>query len=306
MKTATLWVDARCTLGEGITWCEGRHALLWTDIQESQLWMHAHGADSARTWSLPDRLGSFALCESGKLLLGLAKQLCLADIDAARDAEVPGGAETLAITPLVSVEGSQPSTRVNDGRTDRSGNFVFGTLNEVREKAPLGAFYQFSWQRGLRRLGLGAVVTSNSICFSPDGTTMYYCDTRERRIMQCDYDADEASVANIREFVRFDANQGFPDGSVIDADGCLWNAEWRGAIVRRYTPQGSIDREIAVPAKNPTCVAFGGPDLDQLYITSARQQMNDEELARTPEAGGVYQVVPDGVRGLPDRKFKDR
>jgi sugar lactone lactonase YvrE len=290
---ATLSIDSRCTLGEGPTWWAARGALLWTDIQASRLWMHTP-AGSTRSWNLPDRLGSMAVCGSGALLLGLAKGLFLA----APDEDV----RDLAVTPVVPVEPELPSTRINDGRTDRSGNFVFGTMDEA-EAAPIGGFYQYSAASGLKRLDLPAVTIANSICFSLDGKTMYFCDSPGRQILQCDYDAALARAANVRTFVRFAAHQGLPDGSVVDADGCLWNAEWGAGVVRRYTPSGRLDREVPVPAKNPTCPCFGGAALDDIYITSARQAMTPQELERTPQAGGVYRASV-GVRGIPDLLFE--
>lgn len=295
---ATLVVDARCTLGEGITWWVERETLLWTDIQSSRLWFYSPKDVVTRSWALPDRLGCMAICASGALLLGLAKSLGFADLDAATG-------DDLSITPVVSVEPHVLTTRLNDGRTDRSGNFVFGTMNEEEGKAPIGAFYQYSAGAGLRRLALGGVHIPNSICFSLDGRTMYFCDSSTRRIMRCDYDADAASVANIQEFVALGPQQGTPDGSIIDGDDCLWNAEWGAARVRRYTPDGRLDRSIAVPAKNPTCVAFGGPDLADLFITSSRQEMSPDELTHTPEAGSVYCVRDAGVRGVRDALFRD-
>jgi sugar lactone lactonase YvrE len=298
MMTATLVVDAQCTLGEGILWDGRREALLWTDIEGSALWLHHTDDGSTRTWRLPDRLGSFALCQSGKLLLALAKGIFLADIDRPSDG-------VLAVSLLEPLEVDLPSTRTNDGRTDRAGNFVFGTLNEHPDRAPIGTFYQYSRRYGLRPLALGGVAIPNSICFSPDGQTMYYCDSLARRILQCRYDAESAEVSDARPFAELGAGRGLPDGSIVDADGCLWNAEWGAAMVRRYTAAGVIDREIAVPAKNPTCPAFGGRDLTELYVASARQEMSVEELAATPEAGGVYAARPDGVRGLPEPRFRD-
>ena len=296
MVTATLLVDSQCTLGEGLLWDSRRDVLLWTDIERATLWLHHTDDGSTRTWRLPDRLGSLALCDSGKLLLALAKGLFLADIDRL-DAE-------LAVTLLVPLETDLPSTRTNDGRTDRAGNFVFGTLNEQPDRSPIGSFYQYSKRHGLRRLALGGVAIPNSICFSPDGRTMYYCDSLSGRILQCRYDAEPAEVSDFRTFAEFGAGRGLPDGSIVDADGCLWNAEWGAAMVRRYTPAGTLDREIAVPAKNPTCPVFGGRDLTELYVTTARQEMTPEELAARPDAGGVYAARP-GVRGLPEARFPD-
>src|SRR5829696_7074563 len=134
---ARLAVDCRCTLGEGILWSCARQALLWTDIQSATLWMHRPGDGTVRRWSVPDRLGCFALCESGRLLLGLAKGLFYAEPDSAAD-------ESLSVSLTAPVETHVQFTRVNDGRTDRDGNFVFGTMNEHEDAAPLGSFYQYS------------------------------------------------------------------------------------------------------------------------------------------------------------------
>jgi sugar lactone lactonase YvrE len=297
--TASLFVDCRCQLGEGIIWWARHRALLWTDIESSELWIH--DARGTRAWTLPARLGSFVPCESGALLLGLENGLFRAEIDLASVASDA----TPSLAPLVEVEPDLPSTRINDGRTDRSGNFVFGTMNEAEGHPPIGSFYQWSARHGLRRLDLPRVGIANSICFSPDGTTMYFCDSPRQQIMSCAYDADGAAVTGIQPFASLGPLDGQPDGSIVDADGCLWNAAWGAGLVRRYRPDGKLDREIAVPAKNPTCVVFGGPALNELYVTSARQEMSEEELARMPEVGGVYRAAIKNVRGLPDRLFAD-
>jgi L-arabinonolactonase len=292
---ADLYVDARCTLGEGIVWDARRRALLWTDIERSTLWMHRDGV--SRSWRVPDRLGSFALCASGRVLLALAKGLFLADIDRAAGLELP-------VEPLVPVEHKVPSTRTNDGRTDRSGNFVFGTYNEAQD-GPAGRFYQYSARHGLRRLDLGGVTIANSICFSRDGRTMYFCDSPLGRIMRCEYDAESARVSNVTEFVQFGPDEGLPDGSVIDEEDCLWNAAWGVGRVRRYSTDARVIHEVHVPAKNTTCPAFGGETLADLFVTSSRQEMTEQELAQVPDAGGVYRCTNVGVRGIADPLFKE-
>ena len=294
MSVTNLWVDCRCVLGEGILWSARRRALVWTDIESARVWQAPHPDGEPRTWAMPDRVGCLAECESGAFLLGFTKKICRSSLAGSQEGDAM----------LVDVESALPQTRLNDGRTDRAGNLVFGTLNEDPGQQKIGSFYQFSARNGLRRLALPAVVIPNSICFSPDGGTMYFCDSVDRRIMKCAYEADAASVSEVREFVAFGSRRGFPDGSIVDADGCVWNAEWRAARVTRYTPEGRIDRVIAVPAKNPTCVAFGGANLDELYITSSRQEMTDGELAATPHAGGVYRALA-GVAGMRDTLFKD-
>lgn len=295
-ETATLFVDCRCTLGEGIVWWAPRRTLLWTDIEASCLWIR--DTSGARTIRLPSRLGSLAPCASGALLLGLEHGLFHAHLDAAS----PGG---IRLAPLSDVEADQPSTRLNDGRTDRAGNFVFGTMNQGEGHPATGGFYQWSTASGLRSLDLPNVGIANSICFSPDGGTMYFCDSPRKRIMACRYDAAAAAVSDIRLFAELGPSDGYPDGSIVDAGGHLWNAAWGAGVVRRYRPDGSIEREVLVPAKNPTCPLLGGDAANELYVTTARQEMTPGELERTPGAGGVYRAVFDDVRGLPDLPFAD-
>ena len=295
---AELVVDARCTLGEGPVWHATEHAVLWTDIAGARLWRYGALDGGTESWPVPDRLACFALCASGRLLLGLAKGVYRARLDAA-----PG--EMIAAELVAPVEPDLPATRLNDGRTDRDGNFVFGTLNEDPARAPIGSFYQFSRVHGLRRLNLEGVAISNSLCFSPDGGTIYFCDSL-RRIIECgDYDSHNARVSHVRPFVRLADSDGLPDGSIIDSDGCLWNAEWGRARVRQYTPDGRVAGEVAIPAPNPTSVAFGGRGLDELFITSSRQEMTDEDLRAMPGAGGLFHVRTRH-RGLPERVFQDQ
>lgn len=302
-SAASLWVDCRCVLGEGILWSARRRALVWTDIEGARIWQAPHPDGEPHTFAVRDRVGFLAECESGEFILGFAKAISRSPLGTVALAEVALDAMD-GDTVLTEVEPEVPDTRINDGRTDRAGNLVFGTLNEDPGQQKIGGFYQFSARHGLRRLALPSAVIPNSICFSPDGRTMYFCDSVDRRIMQCRYEAEAAVVTAVREFVAFEPRTGFPDGSIVDADGCLWNAAWRAARVRRYTPAGRIDREIVVPTKNPTCIAFGGSNLDELYITSSRQEMTDGELAAIPHAGGVYRALA-GVAGLPDAPFKD-
>jgi L-arabinonolactonase len=297
--TASVWVDARCVLGEGPLWCQRRRALLWTDIESAALWMHTPATGTTITWRLPDRAGSFALCASGRVLLGLASGLAFADLDRQT-------AGVLAVSAAAPVEADEPRTRINDGRTDRAGNFVFGTMNEEHATtgARLGHIYQFSPRHGLRRMNIDPVAITNSICFSPDGRTMYFADSLDRRIMQADYDADAARVAHVREFARMSTPAGVPDGSIVDAEGCLWNAVWGHGRLQRYSPDGVVIREVLIAATNTTCPAFGGVDLTDLYVTSSRLEMDSDALARLPHAGSVFHVVP-GVRGVADALFPD-
>ncbi len=302
MQPATLALAQSATLGEGLQWHAGSGRWWWTDIEASTLNAWTPGEANTLVVKLPDRLGSFAHTRSGRMLLGLAKRLCMASLV---DKQASGGASA-SLQPLTPVDAAEPRTRINDGRTDRSGNFVFGTMNEVGEQRAIGSFYQYSVRHGLRRLALPAVSIANSICFSPDGGTMYFCDTFSQAIMQCDYDADGAQVANQRLFARITPEHAWPDGAVIAADGSLWNAQWGAGRVVQYSPEGQAMRVVTMPAAHTTCPAFGGEHYNQLMVTSARQKLSREALEAQPLSGSLFGLATPEFRGLPDALFDDR
>lgn len=295
--TATLAIDSRCRLGEGILWDDRAQRLYWVDILSARLWMHAPASGETHAWALPEALGCLALCEDGRLLLALAKSIRLADM--------PRPGEALALRTLTGIEPEfGPATRSNDGRCDHHGNFVFGTKDERGPNpAPRGRFYQFSAAHGLRPLPLPAAAIPNSICFSPDGRTLYHCDSAQPRILACDYDPARADASNVRVFAEIEGGRS-PDGSTVDAEGFLWNAHWDGGRAVRYAPDGRVDRVVTVPAGMPSCCAIGGAALDTLYVTTAREEMDAGTLARMPAAGGVFALPLAAGAGRPEPRFR--
>lgn len=300
--TMNLALAQNATLGESLVWHAGTQRWWWTDIENSTVHAWSSETEALLSCKLPDRVGSFAHCHSGRMLLGLAKRLCFAQVPNAAEAS---GLRQLQVQPAVAVDPAESRTRMNDGRTDRRGFFVFGTMNEAAEKRAIGSFYQYSVQYGLRRLALPAVAIANSICFSIDGKTMYFADTMTRRISQCDYDAETAQVANVRLFVEVAEAEAYPDGSVIDRDGCLWNVQWGAGSIVQYSPSGELMRRITVPVKNPTCPAFGGKNLDQLMVASSRKEMSAEELLKMPLAGSLFYLPMPVPLGVADTLFDD-
>lgn len=285
-------LDAGNVLGEGILWCPRAQALYWTDIQASTLWRHRPADGATDTWSMPERLASFALCEDDDwLLLGLATRLSFFHL--------PSG----ALEPLCEVEAELP-TRLNDGVCDREGRFVFGTLHEPRDggpKRPVGSFYRFDADLSLHRLDLGHVAISNSLAFSPDGRAMYFCDSPRRIIQRCAYAVD-GSVGVAEDWLDLRAIDGEPDGSTVDAAGGLWNAQWGMGRVVRYTPEGRQDLVVSVPARQPTRPALGGTALDTLYITSARDGLSAQARRDDPQAGHLF-CAASPVHGLLEPRF---
>lgn len=285
---AELLVDARARLGECVLWCEQRATLYWTDIEGAKLgcWRQADGA--TRQWTMPERVGSFALCQDpARLLLGLASGVALFDLDR----------ETM--TAIVPVEPEQATTRINDGRCDAQGRFVFGMFNPAG--ATIGHYYRVTSALRVECLPLPPVGVANSIAFSPDGARMYFADTPTREIRCVEYHAD-GRIGMPCLFVRLGADQGYPDGSTVDADGGLWNAQWDGGCVVRYDSNGVETARLSLPVSRPTCPAFGGTGFDRLFVSSAQIGLSPEALREQPAAGGVFALRP-GRHGLPEHRF---
>jgi sugar lactone lactonase YvrE len=277
----------RCVHGEGPVWWEEKQELLWTDIESRELWSLAPASGQASSVAMGQKVCSLAFRERGGLLIAFEKGLSFYDV------------RSSAETPIVQIEPDLPTTRLNDGRCDRQGRFVVGGF-DASEKG-LSAAYRLDGDLSLHRL-FGGLSSANSTCFSLDGRTMYYADSPQAVIWAFDYDPDTGNPSNRRVFCDFRGQPGVPDGSVIDADGCLWNAQWNGGRVVRYRPDGSIDRVLPVPCRCPTSVAFGGSGLDTLYITTSRLILTEEEARREPLAGTLLAARP-GARGLAETLF---
>ncbi len=303
-NTLSLVLAQTHELGEGLQWHARSGRWWWTDIEGSALYAWTPGADTALQVCLPDRVGCFAHGRSGALLLGMAKglaRLVLPDLQAV--GVIQGRPEH-----ILPVELDVTGTRINDGRCDRSGALVFGTLDEAivdGRRKTIGSLYQYSRAHGLRRLALGHVAVTNSICFSPDGRRMYYADSPTRRIMRCDYDSDTASVGEPQLFALKGSDEGFPDGSIVDAEGCLWNAEWTNSSVARYSADGRLLARYSAPAPNLTCPALGGPAGDQLLVTSARQELTSAQIAAMPLSGSLFGMSVAPGLALEEPLFED-
>jgi L-arabinonolactonase len=282
-------VDCQNTLGEGPAWSVDEQKLYWVDIEKSELRSYGSETKEANVWKTPERVGSFAFRAQGGLLVAFESGVDFWD---------PGGRQTQRIHKF---EPEIPTTRTNDGRCDRQGRFIVGGMNEADNGDPISNVYRLDSDLSMHRI-ISNVSCANSTCFSPDGTVMYFADTPTGQIWSYDYDADSGAVANRRVFADFSDQPGVPDGSIVDAEGYLWNAQWNGYRVVRYRPDGTIDRIVDMPVMNPTCVAFGGKDLDTLFITTARYLMTPEQIEAEPLSGGLFAVKVD-VQGLNEAKF---
>lgn len=275
--------DARNLLGECPIWCERTRRIYWTDIEGSELLALEEDTSVVMRWSLPERLGSFALTEhSDVLLMGLASRFAFCDLN------------TGIFTPVVASPGG-PGTRTGDGRCDREGNFVFGTMDDGYPAKVIGRFHRLNAATlSIETLPLPEVAIPNSICFSPDGSTMYYCDSMQGRIMCCDY----PSMNNQRVFTATEG-KGAPDGSCVDAMGYVWNAEWGGSRVVRYRPDGTTESILPSPGVQSTCPTLAGEAFTTLYCTSASVGLS----VPSKHDGALLRAESAVFPGLPESRF---
>ena len=275
-----LLVDSRSFIGEGPVWDRRIDRLAWVDILEGRL--HLTARDGAtRTIQLPSPVGCLVPRASGGWVVALADGFWSVSDDG-------------AVERLVDVQSDRPDLRFNDGKCDPAGRFWAGTM-ALDHRPGAGSLYRLDADLGVHRM-VDGVAISNGIDWSLDGTTMYYVDTPTHRIDRFEFDPETGGISDRRPFATIDPADGNPDGLTVDAEGAVWLALWDGWTVRRYLPDGSIDREIRLPVSEVTCPAFGGPDLDELYITSAWELLSETQHADEPLAGGLFRVRP-GVRG---------
>lgn len=290
-------VHSQNLLGEGAFWDARRQELWWVDVpMPAKIQRFSPSTSEVEAYEMPQMVTSVRAKRDGSGLI-VATHSGISTFDYG----------TRILTHLVRPEPDKPFNRSNDGGTDARGRFWFGTMqNNI---APNGSGIDIVSATGaLFRLDPDMTLTAhehgitifNTVCWSPDNRTMYYCDTATGTILACDFDLDEGRISNKRPFATFD--RGMPDGSAVDADGCLWNARWDGNCVVRFTPNGDVDMVIEVPVAKPTSCAFGGSDLGDLYITTARYGGTPEQLAAAPLSGDVLVCHP-GVKGLPAPEF---
>ncbi len=292
-------MDIRCAapsddvLGESPLWCDQTQCLLWIDIDRATL--HRLHLTSGRrdTFKFVARsLGSLALRqEAGSVVLALDAALYTFDMGSGR------------LTLLAEVEPAVSNTRLNDGRCDASGRLWVGTMDNGLA-APTGAFYRVGSDGAVARQ-FGDVIVSNTVAIAPDQRTLYFSDTRRYVTWAFDLDVEDGALSNRRVFVDFRARQERPDGACVDSEGGVWVAIFAGGRLDRYTPDGLLDRSIALPVTNPTCMCLGGPTYQTLFITTARKFLGNERLDREPLAGSVLAFDVD-VPGLPEKRFFGR
>ena len=276
--------------GEGVFWSSRHRLLYWTDIFGERVWTFDPVTRVSQDYKVPGRVCCFATRNArpwNEVVAAFSDSFAFLDL------------KTGIRNDIALVEADLPRTRLNDGRTDRQGRFIVGGIDESGN-GPRSAVYRLDPDLVITKL-FGDVGCANGTCFSADGKTMWYADSFKGDIERFDYNPETGLVSN-RRSIGHTPQPGVPDGSCVDAEGNVWNAVWEGSRVERWSPDGHITAVIEVPVKKPTCVAFGGPDLDTLFITSSRLGDSPAYLADQPLAGHLFAVKP-GVKGLVDADF---
>lgn len=285
--TANVALSAAAQLGEGPVWDERSNRLIWVDIigQAVHVFDPSSGAD--RSIDVPGTPGIAIPRRSGGLVLAVGHGFGVLD-------------DAGAFEPVAALPQGQVVARMNDGNCDSAGRFWAGTAG-LNAEPQAGVLYRLDPDLTVNRM-LEGVTESNGIDWSPDDRLMYYVDTMQRRVDVFDFDLDSGSISNRRAFAAVDDGEVLPDGLTVDAEGFVWVACWGGSAVRRFAPDGSPAGAVALPTPNITSPVFGGPALDRMFITSAREGLTDEQLAADSLAGALFACDP-GVTGRPQRTF---
>jgi sugar lactone lactonase YvrE len=284
-------IDVKTTLGEGPLWDAEQERLYWIDSFDGRVFRTTVEGRELRAWDVPQKIGSMALRKDGSgAVVSLARGFHLLDF------------KTGEVELVVDPEPGKANNRLNDGKVDKRGRFIAGSMDTM-EEGPNGALYRLDPDFSLHKLD-DAIIVSNGPCWSPDGRTFYFQDSWSGEIWAYDYDMASGRVSNRRTFAKVDRSRGgAADGATVDAEGYHWTALVYDGKLVRYDPEGKIERVIDMPVKKVTSVMFGGPKLDILFVTS----MAKPPLPRFPGdgvlRGSLFAIYDLGITGVPESRF---
>ncbi len=269
-------ISAQTELGEGPHWDDDQGCLWFVDIVGHRVYRYHRGSENLESRLLPDDVSVVVPRRQGGLIVTLGRGFYSLDWTSG------------ALTLLSSVEPDRPNNRFNDGKCDAWGRLWAGTLDRS-ERDPLGSLYCLDVDLRVRKV-LDGVTVSNGIGWSPDQRTMYYIDSATKIVAAFDYDLERGELSGRRDLLFIES--GTPDGMAVDALGMLWVAHWDGARISRWDPQaGTLLQEYTLPVDRVTSLAFGGPDLRELFITSARHGLSPDVLDAQPLAGNIFSMT---------------
>lgn len=279
-------VPVKASLGECPRWDEQEQILYWLDINAGQIHRFDPATEEHSFLQFDEEIGCFSLRQQGGFIMATRSGFYLLD-----------GWSTER-TFITDPEQGMDKNRFNDGRADAQGRMWAGSVYPPKDH---GGASIYCLENGETTKWVDNLLTANGIAFSPDNKTFYYADTPSHAIQQCDFDLTTGTPSNCRLFHQFPHGNGRPDGAAVDSEGYYWTALYEGGRVVRLNPAGEIVQEITVPAKCPTMVAFGGEDLQTLYITTVGNR-SEQELAEYPNSGYVFKVEVD-VPGRAEYRF---
>jgi len=289
MLRIEIFSDNKEMLGEGPLWDVAEQRLYWID----SIGRRIHRADvkggDRKSWEVPEEIGSMALREKGGAVLALRSGFHFFDF---------ASGETTRINE------TQPGVlraRMNDGKVDRQGRFIAGSM-DFHETEPVGKLFRLDPDLTLHTLDSG-IICSNGPCWSPDGATLYFADSNAFVIWAYDYDITNGNVRSRRIFATFDKVGGYPDGATVDTEGYVWSVACFASRLVRFDPEGVVDRVVGLPVSSATSVMFGGPNLDIAYVTSMNLAY-EGGYHKEREAGMTFAISGLGVRGLLEPRFK--
>jgi sugar lactone lactonase YvrE len=286
-------LDAKATIGESPLWCNPEQALYWIDIKEPALHRLDPASGAQRSWALASDVGGIALVQDPPGAL-VALRYGLHRLDFA----------TGALTLLAASPFDPRLFRFNEGACDANGRFWIGVMFDPLEPGfpkEKGELHSFTLSGGLRAES-DLCELHNGMAWSLDGRTFYLSHSYERRIFAHAFDPETGRMGKGGLLAKLPENLGIPDGAAVDTEGGYWTACHGGGCLRRFHPDGSVDRDIALPVSQPTMCAFGGVELDELYVTSARDKLSPTQLVEEPLAGAVLRLRP-GERGIVRRAY---
>ncbi|MGH6634506.1 MAG: SMP-30/gluconolactonase/LRE family protein, partial [Sphingopyxis sp.] len=284
-----LLLDAGALLGESPLWHDAEARLYWVDIDGRKIHRTDPATGADEVMELTEQVGCIAPRVGGGLVAALENDCALID---------DWGAVPRPFGPAVLAD--KPEQRFNDGRVDALGRLWVGSLTSDKAN-PAATLYRLDPDGSLTEI-FGQLTTSNGAAFSPDGRTFYHADTPTHAIRAFDFDAAAGTLSNGRAFHQFEFGNGRPDGAAVDAEGCYWSALWDGWRIVRISPAGELIQTVELPVQRPTMIAFGGPDLQTAFVTSAGKNLTDAERKAQPHAGGIFSFRVD-VPGLIQQEF---
>lgn len=286
-----LELEWKAYVGECPVWSVHEQKLYWVDILKNKIFCFHPQTKKNEVFELPEIVPCIGLRGTGGLVVALKKGFAFYDPDSRR------------LTLGTTVEKDQPGNRFNDGKVDPQGRFWAGTMDAVHWKEPAGHLFRLDPDGSIHQM-VDQVICSNGTAWSPDSKTMYYTESFRYTVFAYDFDAKSGAISNRRKFIEIDPKSGgFPDGLTVDSEGFVWSNIVGLGQIHRYDPEGRLERIIQCPVPRATSCAFGGEDLQTLYITSSYETLNEEQMRRAPLSGSLFSIYTE-VKGLPSPSYE--